>query len=262
MAQNNKDTKIRKLIRAGQDIAPEAIINASAAAIGFEIAGLSGAIVGGMGLGSVIVQSLSLFATKQLAKREEQKVGLTAIYAKNKIEENLKTKEIRDDDFFEDTQERSAANEIFEATLTAAQRDSEEKKLEYYGNLLGNIPFYPEINRVKANHLIKTAQDLSWNQLCILAVAHKNNLPQLRSDDYRSEPHLLNSDELIFLLSETSTLVRRGLINLSGKALIDMTDINPKKMVVQGVAERLYELMELNKIPNNELKYIVDLFSK
>ena len=49
--------------------------------------------------------------------------------------------------------DRSFADEIIEGVLLAAQREYQEKKLPLYGNLLTNIAFRSDIDRVTANRL-------------------------------------------------------------------------------------------------------------
>lgn len=165
-AQGEDDKNLNELLSTGADMSGSAI----GGIIGFFMAGPFGAGIGGAsGVAiSKFLKSASLgMKDKFLGKREEKKIGATIIYAVEKIQENLKSKNIRNDNFFEnDPNNRSSAEELFEATLIAAQRDPEESKLKYYGNLLGNIPFFQQVNRSQANHLIKTAQDLSWSQLC------------------------------------------------------------------------------------------------
>ena len=52
--------------------------------------------------------------------------------AKEKIDENIKNnKKLREDDFFENVDNRSSAEEILEGTLMVAQKEYEERKLPY-----------------------------------------------------------------------------------------------------------------------------------
>lgn len=253
------ESQIDELLTAGSDIIGAAVGGVG----GFFLGGPGGAAAGGAG-GVAISKGLKWAVTeikqRLLGKREEQRIGATMIYAVEKIQSNLKSKEIRDDDFFEgNLKDRSCAEELFEATLMAAQRDPQEKKLKYYGNLLGNIPFSKAIDRSQANHLIKIAQDLSWNQLCLLAIAVRKNLFKLRTTDYRNQKHF--SQAQIFLMSQMVDLHSKGLINFSGEAVLGLTDANPGKMTVQGVGAHLYNLMELVQIPVDDLKDIADSLS-
>jgi hypothetical protein len=47
--------------------------------------------------------------------------------------------------------------------LLAAQREHEERKLRFMGNLIANLAFHPEIDRGYANYLIRLAEKLSFH---------------------------------------------------------------------------------------------------
>lgn len=78
--------------------------------------------------------------------------------------------EIRQDDFFNKINERSTADEILEGILLSAQREHQEKKVQFYGNLIANIAFDPSIDREQANFLIKLDESLSYRQICLLSL--------------------------------------------------------------------------------------------
>jgi len=65
-----------------------------------------------------------------------------------RVEQNQRASlELRVDGFLDtDESGRSSAEEICEAVIRAAQREYEEKKIFFQGNLLGNIPFHPEVD--------------------------------------------------------------------------------------------------------------------
>ena len=121
------------------------------------------------------------------APREKTRIGAAFIYATRKAQQRLNNgHKIREDDFFSvHPPDRSAAEEIIEGVLIAAQREHEEKKVPYYGYLLANIAFTPTISRVHGNLLIRLGQSLSYNQLCLLAVFALKDKFGLRTGDYR-----------------------------------------------------------------------------
>jgi len=254
--QNNSDKNIEKLINSGAQITG----GAAGATIGFFIGGPMGAAVGGAG-GPIIVNAFKKIANeiteRLIGPREEERIGAVIYYAGEKIQTNLKAgKTPRTDDFFNSIPgERSSADEIFEATLLAAQREYQEKKLKYYGNLMGNIPFNNTFDRSQANYLIKTAQELSWQQLCLLALSAKKSSFGLKVGSWRGQTKL--AQPLIFLLHQIQELYNIGLINFGEEVLLGLPDVNPSKMTVQGVGAHLYNIMELSKISNEELLPIV-----
>jgi hypothetical protein len=72
--------------------------------------------------------------------RETKRIGATLTFAAAKIKERLDSgQNLRSDGFFdEDASNRAPADEIAEGVVIAAQREHEEKKLKFYGNLLAS----------------------------------------------------------------------------------------------------------------------------
>lgn len=258
--KNSNDQKINGLLELGAEM-----IGAAAGGVsGFFLAGPEGAAaagVGGVAISKGLAEVVIEMKNRLLGKREEKRMGATMVFAIQKIQENLKSKVPREDSFFEgDIKDRSSSEEIFEATLMAAQRDPEEKKLKYYGNLLGNIPFEASIDRSHANHLIKIAQDLSWSQLCLLAISARKGLFNLKAGHYRGQSSF--PQQLVFLLSQMVDLHSKGLVNFGRSAVLGITDVNPEQMTAQGVGAHLYNLMELVEIPTQELARVANSLSE
>jgi hypothetical protein len=114
-----------------------------------------------------------------LSKREQARVGAAFHFAAVAMQERLDAGgNYRTDGFFTDNaSHRSPAAEVAEGVLVAAQRQHEERKVEFYGYLLANIAFQEEVDRQLANWLIRTADSLTWAQLCLLsAIAQKDQV--------------------------------------------------------------------------------------
>ena len=154
--KNEDDSRsIHQLVEPGLPI----IGNATGATIGTTI----GFIIGGFpGLHldlQVGRSSLNIFSRagteifkKYLGNRERIKIGAVSFFAMNRIEENFKQNCIlRSDDFFQkdSISDRSPADEIFEGVLLAAQKEHEELKIKYLGNLYGNLGFSYYVDRVR-----------------------------------------------------------------------------------------------------------------
>ena len=78
---------------------------------------------------------------------------------------------IRGDGFFEaNVHERAAAEEVFEGIVRAAQKETEEKKIPFIGRLFAGLAFESRVDRAHATVLIRLAEDLSYRQLCLLAI--------------------------------------------------------------------------------------------
>ena len=71
--------------------------------------------------------------------------------------------------------------------MFSAQREHEENKLKYYGNLVANIAFDKTISREQANQLVSLAQKLSYRQIKLLNLYVINQQALnilLRKEDY------------------------------------------------------------------------------
>jgi hypothetical protein len=146
--RSDEQGSLGKLIAAGADI-----VGAGAgASIGHLLGGTTGAAAGGMygAMARIMLRDVALdFIYRALGEREQARVGAAVFYFAQKYQERLDAGEQpRQDGFFEDSPaDRSAAKELFEATLLAAQREHQEKKVRFYGNLVANIAFDPTVSR-------------------------------------------------------------------------------------------------------------------
>jgi hypothetical protein len=208
--------------------------------------------------GALFGHSLNLvgneISQRFLAPREKTRIGAAFIYATRKAQQRLNNgHKIREDDFFSvHPPDRSAAEEIIEGVLIAAQREHEEKKVPYYGYLLANIAFTPTISRVHGNLLIRLGQSLSYNQLCLLAVFALKDKFGLRTGDYRGTGNV--SLNILAMLQESYGLASMELINIPNDKVLGLTDINPVKMDLNGEGRLLVNLMDLFSININELE--------
>ena len=119
---------------------------------------------------SVVIRRLAgEMRNRALGPREVERIGAAIGYALVDINKRLVAGEVpRRDGFFEiptDNVDRSAADEIYEAVLIAAQGEYEERKLALYGRLLASVAFRDGISRAHANYLIRIAEELSYRQI-------------------------------------------------------------------------------------------------
>jgi len=270
---NNESKSVKKLIDSGMDIAGNAL---AGAAVGFFTGGPAGAVIGGVGgaagpAATQILKQAGEFTQRILGHREEVRVGATLIFAVEKIQENIaKGHQIRQDGFFQDQpSERSAAEEIVEGVLLAAQREREEKKLQFYGNLIANIAFRSDIDRAYANLLITQGEDISYRQMCLLAIFSRPDNSSLRQENYQNARNISGTEKA--LLQEIYNLLySQRLLDLSDTDDLPMwssfrlESLNPGKINVQEIGIMLYNLMEiweLWKINSQDLETIVALLS-
>jgi len=139
--------------------------------------------------------------------------------------------------------------------LLKSQREPEEEKIPYMGHLLSSVAFDDQISAEMAHQITKTAEQLTYRQLCILKVAVVKEAFGLRNEDYRG--HGSFSKEIYQVLYECLDLYNRGFINFGGEVAFGPTDVAPGKMTVQGLGADLFNLMKLATIPDEALVPIV-----
>ena len=220
----------------------------TSAAIGLLLGGPPGAAIGGAA-GAAVSMFLRKIGTeltdRLLSPREEARVGYVLASASAQIRERIEKGEpLRADGFFDETGSvRSDAEEVAESVLLKSQREPEEKKLPYMAHLLANVAFDPQISAQLAHQVTKTAEQLTYRQLCILNVAAGKQLFSLRNANYRGQESF--SKELYSPLYECLDLYHRGLINFGGDVAFGPTDVIPDGMTVQGVGADIFNLMSL-----------------
>lgn len=248
----------------------KAVVGGVGALVGTALAGPIGATAGGLigGMAPPVIESTlaSLgkeFRHRVLGQREELRVAVTFSLAADKISLRIMAGDKpREDGFFKPILGgRSAAQEVMEGVLIACQRSFEERKIQYLANLVANIAFEANVTQYMANCLVSMAERLSYQQLCAISVFALNpESPDesiLRKGDYRGYGDF--SYPLVNLLHEVLDLYNTGLINNGGSVIFGLTDINPSAVKIQGNGALLYGLMELSKIPKDDVNAVRNL---
>lgn len=227
------------------------------AAVGTAVAGPWGTI-GGALVGTALEKGFQFVGTeikkRMLSPREEQRVGAVFTYANQKINRNLVAgRMLRTDSFFEVIgEERPTNEEILEGVLLAAQKEYEEKKLKYLGNLYANLPFNKAVDSRMANMLIKIASELTYRQYVILYVVNMFQNPAYDAIVKKEPYESLSGFKTLTIATEVFDLYRRTLIH-SSEALLDAAAINPSKLTLVGYGSLMFELMELNEIKSEPI---------
>jgi len=249
--------KKEKAIDTVAELGGSAAGAAVGAAIGTAVAGPLGA-VGGALAGTVLEKSFQLVGTeikkRMFSPREEQRIGAVYTYANQKINSNLVSgRMIRTDSFFEAIgEERTTNEEILEGVLLAAQKEYEEKKLKYLGNLYANLPFNEDVDSRMANMLIKIASELTYRQYVVLYVVHMFQNPAYDTVVKKEPYESLSGFKTMTIATEVFDLYRRTLIH-SSEALLDAAAINPSKLNLVGYGSLMFELMELDEIKGDPI---------
>lgn len=197
--------------------------------------------------------------------KESKKILTTLYYSLEMIKENLdKNNLLRKGDFFEsNVNSQCLAEEIINGIVISSRNEHEESKLKYYGYLLGNIMFKDNLDRDECNRLIKLSRQLTYCQIKLInmyVISQTIQIPILQREDYTKIG--VGDYKLLGILQDTLDMIQKSILNGSGKLVLDMVQINPSKIKVQGIGTLLYNYMSLNKMPYDELEDILDLLSK
>lgn len=158
-------------------------------AAGWLVAGTAGA-AGGATFGPLVKAVAQDVSMRWLSEREMVRVGAALTYAVEMAQNYERAgKKPRTDGFFtKPVSGRSAGEEIAEGVLLAAQKEHEENKVRHQGYMLATIGYVGSIDRVSANWLIRTSNELSWNQYVLLSLAgddeRRQKMPSLSPGTY------------------------------------------------------------------------------
>ncbi len=281
---SDKD-KVQQLLSHGSELAAAAVVGA----LGF-LAGGPATAAGAAVLGAALTKGtqalLADFANRQLSHREEMRVGAVAAFVidglRKRLEEGWRP---RNDDFFTlSISGRSTAEEIFEGVLQKAKNDHQEKKLEYYANIFIAAAFDENFTPETINHILTVAEPLTYRQLCLLALFSRPQPFALRDMDYHVPQQAYDENpygydetpqasgesrhaysETANVLAEIFDLCQHSLVRCykpGAKSareripILGLSDIRPSWMVRISFGDRLYELMQLHSLPNDDLKTV------
>ncbi|WP_352422976.1 hypothetical protein [Proteiniphilum sp.] len=245
------EESLRKLLNAGSEI----VGNVTGAIIGSAIAGPTGLLLGAS-LPTIFSMTFNRISddvlNRTISKREEQKIGAGYIFAIDRIEKNIKAgKIIREDGFIGNDNILSDSNVILEGVTTKLQKEWELKKLQFYGNFLGNISFTDEVDFNYATVLLKIAENLSYRQLCLIKVFKKKGTPQIDLAPIENEyARGLSTKTFNYsLYSDLAEMDRLSVFQRRGPIKLGATIGN---CILSDIGIKLYQLMNLEEIEKND----------
>lgn len=256
MPDNDADQPVRRLIRGSAELGGAAV----SGALGFFAGGPAGAATlgaAGFAASKVFTELGDEVSDRLLGPREKQRIGGVIAIAAVRIRERLERGDcLRDDGFFDKgASPRSSADEVAENLVLTVQRDPEEKKLQYMGQLYCNVAFNPEIGSQMAHQMIKAAERMTYRQFCLLKIFGDDTIRNtLRATDFRNQGNF--PIELRQVLYECFDLAK-GYYIVDESYILGVTDLCPRNTRTQGLGADLFNDLELHTIPKDDLEPIV-----
>lgn len=250
----DKEGNISSLIETGADISG----GIAGTVLGGIVAGPVGIIIGGVS-GPLITRVFKRIGSevknRLISNREEVRIGAAFAFAINKLNQNISEgKPIRQDDFFNESDtSRPYSEEVFEGVILNVQREYEERKVKFIGNLYANVCTNELVSREQANQLIKTSNILSYRQFCVLQLF---NQTQLSHENTNSDGNKIDS---LDLMSEIHDLQQKGLISIAWRYQ-DIDDnsrgIPVSDIQITSLGEFYCEMLSLEELDLDDLNNI------
>lgn len=211
---------------------------------------------------------------KTVSSLETQRIGKVIEEIKRYADEN-QNYQARDDGFFDQSPngQASFANEIFEGVLQKAKHSYEEKKVPYLAKLFLSIAKDESCNRLEANKILRTFENLTYTDLVLLALTLKNenNSFSLRNTQLVNldEDNSQNQNREIILFAKSfcelhnyHSLINRksngGILRMHGTMLM-LHDIIPSNIFLTYEGKRFCELVDLDSMPDDEINKVANL---
>ena len=247
----------KRVLEAGAELTG----GVSGAVVGLLIGGPAGA-VGGAIAGPALVSGLKEVARRYLSHREEARIGGAYLAAASGVQERLEAgQEVRSDGFFtSDNGDRSDGEEIIEGVLLAAQREHQERKVQYLGYLLANVSFESTINAYLANWAIETARELTWAQLVLLSAVGRKDGPRLPDIEIGVGASSWNSWGIHRQLANLGYAQREMIHGKSRKTeRLGLTKINLSltEQELSTAGDLIFGLMWLDRIPVEDVRGVL-----
>ncbi|EMJ98365.1 hypothetical protein [Leptospira sp. B5-022] len=213
-----------------------------------------GAALGGVS-GEVIGRVSKDLIERILSEKEKGRIEFIGYYSEIKIRKLLDSgSSVREDGFFENIDEISFADEIFEGVLIKAKNAYEEKKLPFIGNLFVNSVF-SSISTDDIHQILNLSDQLSYNQLVLINIIQSKIAGFMKIAEM-SEVKI--TDDKIGLYYNLIELQTKGVIldihNEGDLAITGDRTVDFKGCALTRLGERIYKVLSLNEIPLEDIE--------
>lgn len=230
--------------------------------------GIVGGALAGTGVEFALVKIGAAVRRRGLEPREEMRAGTALAVASAQIKARLENGEsLRDDEAFMQSENGKSpqAEQVLEGALRAAIESYEESKVPFIGELYASLVFRPDIGPAYAHSLIRTANRVSWRQMCLIAYLGRD-LSDVIADLAREKPEReMEPPGAIWV--EVEELSRLGLVGIEqeDKSVVGLDsvwgaaggsrDLKPRLRLTQQGRD-LFQLAGLQEIEVSEVDKI------
>lgn len=268
--------------RRGPSQTVDTVAGLGGAAAGTAISMLAGPFAGSMS-GELVAQALRRVGAeiekRFIAPRQERRISEAAKAAASSMHARFDAGDpLRNDAFFDASPGNSSspAEELLEGVLLTAADEWEQQKVPYIGRIFAGLSFDDSISPADASFLLRMADRLTYQQLVLLAfwqAAQDRERPfdrDVQSAAIRVTEGKSRPTEMI--LAEMNDLDAAGLIGVRnsdgditrvtstmgglGGFQPSLTGTDLTQLRLTEIGATLYRLMELNRIPDDDLSMI------
>ena len=253
---------------------PDIAIEATSTIVGTSAAYQAGDPSAGYAVSNFLRNSLRSLVTHFSSERQSKRITDVTEFALNEIRRRLENGEkLRDDGFFDQTIDRSNAEEVFEEVLLKARDEPQEKKIPYIGKLFENGCFDSSIDSGTLHFLCKESENLTYRQLCIIKITNemRERRYPLRNQSFQDcitikDIQRNTTPEQFATLSESVALRDKGYILFSFSKTPEI-ELETLRYIIPNTMEPLpngtvmYEHMDLKSIPETDMLPVIKALS-
>lgn len=174
----------------------------------------------------------------QLTEWEKKRIENCMTSSIERIAERINNGDkLQEDGFFKEKPNgETDAEEVFESIVVASQRESQEMKQIFYGNMLDNVGFVDYLDADEFKFLLKVFEKLTYRQCLILAVFYMNyiqkdnNIATVFKEYNPIQGGNIESKQWIFY-QEILDLYQKSLL-FDGKILFNITQLIPSDIYI------------------------------
>jgi len=252
-----KREELKKYLDKGTDIVGGGI----GGALGL-IEGPLGAIAGGA-LGVALTHGIKEIVNRQLSNRQEVRVSASTVYILSGITEKLENGEqIRQDDFFENDNGRSSAEELFEGIILKCKDQYQEKKIHFLSKIYEKTIFDQNISYETANQILNISESFTYRKICVVAFYGRiDNFDRtlILKEPYCWYETATYSLDTEILKQDIFELMNLGILDNNNTMTSTRNEIVPNNFKLTEIGEILFSLMDLNEVIVEDINPIYEL---